>query len=135
MTEPNVCRPFLLMLFQISEKRLRIIQQKVLAGECFNEKRGTHAYRPHKIDDEVWDLAKRHLALIPSRESQYCRQKSKKRYLENSYLNTKKLYESLAQYYRDTTSRDLNLHYKTYHRGFLPKMNYGFIVARTGMCN
>lgn len=134
-TDNSVCRQFVLTLFQITEKRLRVIQQKVFSGDSFNEKRGTHANRPLKINDEVWEMAKSHLATIPSRESHYSRNKSKKRYFENPNLNTKKLYDDFVNYYRLNTGKPLKLHYKTYHQFFLHKMNYGFIVPRTDMCD
>lgn len=134
-TQTSVCRQFILNLFQITEKRLRGIQTKVHSGDTFTEKRGSHSNRPNKINEEVWELAKTHLTLIPSRASHYSRNKSKKRYFENPNLNTKQLYDAFLSYYREQTGRPLKLHYKTYHSFFLNKMNYAFIVPRTDMCD
>ncbi|KAJ8897109.1 hypothetical protein PR048_002455 [Dryococelus australis] len=68
-SEVIVCQTFLRGLCQISEKRLRVIQCKVLNGESFPEKRGTNNNRPRSIDSNIWDLAKEHLSTIPSREN------------------------------------------------------------------
>lgn len=132
----NVCRKFFLDMYQISEKRLRVIQQKVLDGDTFKEKRGSHGNRPHKIAENVWDIVKIHLQTIPSRESHYSRDKSKKRYFENPNLSPKKLYDLFKGFYRERTGENLkNLHYTTYHKFFLHKMNYGFTIPRTDVCD
>lgn len=51
--EIEVCRKFILRLFQISEKRLRIIQQKLCSGETMQDLRGKHANRKNKHPDDV----------------------------------------------------------------------------------
>lgn len=134
-TPINVCRQFLLNLYQISEKRLRIIQGKVLSGSTFTEKRGSHTNRPNKIEEEVWVLAREHLALFPSRHSHYAREKTSKEYFENPNLSPKKLYDLFLQYYKNEKGVNLKLSYKTYHRFFLHKTNYAFRLPRTDMCN
>jgi hypothetical protein len=48
--ECNVCRSFVLKLLQISEKRLRHVQNEVMLGNLvMQERRGLHNNRPHKI--------------------------------------------------------------------------------------
>lgn len=62
----KICCAYLLKIYQISEKRLRIIQQKVLSNDTFEEKRGPHNNRPHKIGVNVWKIVKDHLNSISS---------------------------------------------------------------------
>lgn len=136
--ETVVCQKFLRSLYQISEKRLRIIQQKVLSGQSFGEKRGTHNNRPRTIDSSIWDLAKEHLATIPSRESHYSREKSSKRYFENPNLYPKKLYEMFKEFCKERHIDETGLKipaYKTYHKFFHNETNYGFSIPKTDLCD
>lgn len=74
-TKQRVCQGFLLILFQISIKRLRGVQHKVLHGISFEEKRGAHTNRPNKVTDDVVTLMGQHLASIAHDESHYCKEK------------------------------------------------------------
>jgi hypothetical protein len=57
----EVCRKFILQLFQVSIKRVYVTQCKVTSNGSFEEKQGSHLNRSHKIDSNVWDLALAHL--------------------------------------------------------------------------
>jgi hypothetical protein len=48
-----VCRKFIVQLFQVYIKRVRVIQCNVTYNESFEEKRGSHLNRSHKIDSNV----------------------------------------------------------------------------------
>ncbi|CAB0014771.1 unnamed protein product [Nesidiocoris tenuis] len=109
----DVCRSFLLKLFQISEKRIRIIQAKVAAGECFAEKRGTHGNQ-RKLYDDVYKLAIEHLELIPHRSSHYSANRSNRLYFENPSLNVLTLFTEFQRFYRQRTDKSLNMKFKTY---------------------
>lgn len=66
-----VCQKYLHTIFQISVKRLRVIQSKSLSGADFQERLGTHDNRSHKLHADV-DVKKAHLQLIPGDFSRYC---------------------------------------------------------------
>lgn len=90
----NVCRSFFLNLYQISQKRIRIIQRNVCGGESFNEQRGRHSNRPHKLEQQIWDLAIAHLKTIPNRPSHYnSSSKTNKLYFDNPDLTIETLFE------------------------------------------
>lgn len=88
-TKTKVCRNFILKLFQVSLKRLRIVQKKILLNDSFEEKRGSHANRPKKITDDVVTHMREHLFSIPHDESHYCSSKSNLLYFDNTLLNVK----------------------------------------------
>ena len=71
-----VCRSFLITLLKLSVKRIRIIQEKIVRGETFEEKRGTHSNRPNKLEPIVLNLVIEHLKCIPHRPSHYSQCKS-----------------------------------------------------------
>ena len=131
----QVCRKFILNLFQISIKRLRVIQQKMLLNESFEEKRGTHSNRPRNITDDVTELMGEHLASIPHDESHYCKAKSNLLYFDNTLLNIKGLYELFKEYYREKSSSTLKMNYKTYYEYFKTKFSYAIRKPKTDVCD
>lgn len=57
-TKIEICRTILYMIFQVSIKRLRGIQGKILIHVTFEEKRGSRNKRPPKVGVHVWNLIK-----------------------------------------------------------------------------
>jgi len=51
-----VCHKFFKAVFQVSNKRIYTIQQKVFSGVSVDDKRGRHGNRPRKIQADVWIL-------------------------------------------------------------------------------
>lgn len=85
----KVCQKLILSLFKISVKRIRVIQRKLIEDIGFQEKRGSHENRPHKLKGIVLDLMRMHLGIFPSDHTHYCGHKSKLRYLENPNVSIK----------------------------------------------
>lgn len=88
----DVCQTFILQLFQVSIKRLRIIQSKILLGDSFQEKRKSHNNHPYKLDESVLNLMKTHLQSFIQDKSHYCQQKTSLIYFEKTDLFVKSLY-------------------------------------------
>lgn len=112
------CQTFLLNLYQITRKRLRIIQKKALEGDTFKDMRGCHSNRPNKVESSVWDLAKKHLESLPHKTSHYSRQKSSKLYFENPNLNVKILFQLFQSFYKESTGLSLKIGYRCYFNFF-----------------
>ena len=85
----KICLAVLCKLFQVSARRLRVIQKKALHNETFEERRGSHDNRPHKLESNVWVKLKEHLSMIPSAKSHYSGSKTNLNYFENPHLNVK----------------------------------------------
>lgn len=131
-----VCRNFFLSLFQISAKRVRVIQQKIGNGVLImKDNRGTHENRPHKIQENVWEHFEQHLRSLPHSNSHYSLKKTKKLYFDNPNLNVKILYNLFKEYYFEKTGQILTINYKTYHRHFRTNSKYAFRRPRTDVCN
>lgn len=62
-------------------KRMRIVQGKVQNDDTFEERRGKHENRPHKVKDDVWELMKSHVNSFPHKKSHYCQHKSSLNYI------------------------------------------------------
>jgi hypothetical protein len=129
-----VCRKFIIDLFNISIKRLRIIQTKVLENTSFTERRGAHDNRPHKINENVWLLVKEHLDTIPHKNSHYGMNKSKKKYFDNPELTVVKLFDLFTEYYLIKTGEKLKMKYHSYFK-FFKKLDFSFRLPRSDVCD
>lgn len=131
----ETCLNFVMSLFQVTMKRIRTIQQKVLDNDSFTEKRGTHSNRPHKLKADVLPLMAQHLSTIPSDFSHYSRDKSKLRYFSNPDLTIKTLHGLFKGYYREKTGKVLKLAYVTYVKLFYQEFHYAFSTPRSDVCD
>jgi len=107
-----VCQTFLLKVFQLSQKRIRVIQKRLTKNECtFEERRGKHNNRPHKLPDDTMELFHAHLREIPpeGRPSP-----SDKKFSKNLHFTKKKLFELFRDYYCEKTGKVLPMKYNTY---------------------
>lgn len=128
------CQTFLLNLYQITRKRLRIIQKKALECDTFKDMRGRHSNRPNKVVSSFWDLAKKHLESLPHKTSHYSRQKSSKLYFENPNLNVKILFQLFQSFYKESTGLSLKIGYRCYFNFFLIS-GVSFKLPRTDVCD
>lgn len=62
-----------------------------LSGSGFEERRGEHTKRPHKVNNNDWELALEHLMSIPHKTSHYAAKKSHRLYFENPNRTIKDL--------------------------------------------
>lgn len=86
---------FPLKLFQLTRKRIRVVQQHVLENETmFCKRRGRHLNRPHRLSDQYIALFYKHIEQIPQKEKHHTNSSSMKKYFKNSDLNRKKLYRA-----------------------------------------
>lgn len=130
----DVCRTFFLKTFQISVKRLRVIQDKLKQGTIdMSDMRGKHTNRPNKISNDVYVLALEHLEKIPHKKSHYTN--SKRFYFENTDLNIKIIYRKFRKYYYKQTKSKLKMKYSTYTKWFQESSPYSIKQPRTDTCD
>lgn len=131
-----VCRKLVMNLFQITQRRLRTIQDKLKQGSIdFKEKRGTHDNRPNKINDSVWKLIEDHWSSLPNTPSHYCSKKSKRLYFDNTDLTITSLFEMFQKFYKDKTNTNLKMKRNTYAQYFRKKSIYAIRKPRTDTCD
>lgn len=131
----KVCQKFILSLFGISKKRLRVIQSKISDGVSFQERRGCHNNRPHKLKTDVLEVMTQHLESIPSDLSHYSAHKTTFKYFENPDLNVKILYEKFKDFYNEKTNTALRMSYVKYFKLFKEKFRYSFQRPKTDVCD
>lgn len=134
-TKIKVCQKFLLNLFQISEKRVRIVQSKILSGDSFEEKRGSHKNRPRNISENTISLMGEHLKSIPHDESHYCKEKTNLLYFDNCTLTIKTLFDLFKEYYKEKTGLTVKMSYNTYYEYFTTKFSYAVQKPKTDVCD
>lgn len=132
--EIKTCQMFLRKLFQISEKRIRVIQSKILNNEDFRERRGSHSNRPHKLKPNVMELMKRHLDSIPHDESHYCAHKTSLKYFENPDLTIKHIYFLFKEFHKSHTNEELKMGYPHYFKKF-KSFDYSIKSPKTDVCD
>lgn len=129
-----VCRQFIVSLYEISVKRIRTIQEKIIRGNSgMVEKRGSHANRPHRLEDDVVPLFYEHLNSIPSKESHYS--PSTRRYFENPDLNITKLFELFKEFYHEKTHKLVKMKFNSYFKMFKTRSPVSFSQPKTDICN
>ncbi|KAJ4437833.1 hypothetical protein ANN_13771 [Periplaneta americana] len=131
----KICRPALCKLFQVSVRRLRVIQKKVLHNETFEERRGSHDNRPHKLESYVWVKLEGHLSMIPSEKSHYYGSKTNLNYFQNPNLNVKTLFEMFSKNFFEQTGKKLTMKYVTYFKFLKEHSNYAFKQPKTDICD
>lgn len=131
----SVCKGFLLKLFQVTIKRIRVIQEKTLNNESFTERRGLHTNRPHKLKPSVLDLMKIHLESIPHSQSHYSGNKTSLKYFDNPELNIKSLYIMFQDFYKSKTNENLKMGYNHYFKMFKSKFDYGVVKPKSDVCD
>lgn len=130
----KVCRTFLKDLFQVSVKRIRLIQQKTKDGQSFEERRGHHENRPNKLPKQVWELALAHLKSIPHHQSHYIANRTNRLYFDNPDITIKELYGGFKNYFHEITGNTLTMAYKTYFK-FFRETNFTFSTPKSDTCD
>ncbi len=130
--EVKVCKTCFMKLFQVSRKRIEVIQKKLVSGSGFEEKRGKYQNRRRIVTDELKALMNAHLLSIPHRKSHYT--KSKMLYFERSDLTIKKLYMLFRVFYRKKKDEALQLTLKKYYQLF-QNLNFAIRQPKTDICD
>ncbi|XP_026679609.1 uncharacterized protein LOC113467561 [Diaphorina citri] len=111
--QTKVCRHLFLKVFQIKEKRLRIIQNKLLSNSSFKDRRAL----PKNADAFI--LLKEHVGTMLSSSNDSTKTtKNRKLSFKNPGMSLQKLFVLFKDYYRNKTKRTLDLSYKTYCKYF-----------------
>ena len=77
-------------IFQITPRRLQILQQKIKFKKPLKDKRGIHDNRKNKVSHETRELVKSHISSFAQQENHYSRNTSSKKCL-NPDLSKKKM--------------------------------------------
>jgi len=121
----QICLNFLLKLLQISRKRIRTLQTKIINGESVCDNRGKNSNK-NKIPQEIWNLLHSMLSEMRTTNSHYKTKSMDLKYFEDTDLNMKKLYKVFLSFYKDETQNDLKLEYSTFAKYFNLNCNYSF---------
>lgn len=123
----RVCRKTLCNIYQITPRRLQILQDKIKFKKNLDDSRGLHDNRKNKIPDETKELVKNHISSFPTQENHYSRNESQKMCL-NPDLNVKKMWELFCA--QHPTSCTLSL----YRDIFNSEFNLRFGIPRSDSC-
>lgn len=132
-----VCKQAFCSIFQISTKKVEIIQKKHAAGEVTPscDKRGKHTNRANKTADEVMAEVIDHISSFPAESSHYSRNKNPdKKYLAPtlSISQMHKLYIERCK--SKNASKEYFIKYSLYASIFSNKFNLSFGQPRSDTC-
>lgn len=131
-----VCSRFLCNLIQITQDRLRTVQNKKKQNETLGDKRGKHENHAVKLSEQLKQLIREHCESFPHTESHYASEKTNLKYFENPELNISRLYESFLNFYESRTGNsEVPLSYVTFGDYFNHEVNFTFRLPRTDICN
>lgn len=132
-----VCKRALCSIFQISTKKIEIIQKKHSAGQIApsEDKRGKHSNRANKTSDNVVNEIVEHISSFPAEISHYSRtQNPNKKYL----VSTLSISQMHKLYIEECVTKDLPknyfVKYGVYANIFSTKFNLSFGKPRSDTC-
>ena len=128
----NVCKALFISIFQVSKKRLRILQNKIVTGKPFDDTRGHHESF-NKIQSETWKLLHQFIDKIPKDDSHYSREKSQKQYFHDSIITRIWLYKEYSKILVEQNMKIIS--YRSFTRYYYEKFNIEFKQPRTDICD
>jgi len=129
-----MCRTCFSKLYRLTEKRIKVIQKKIVEGIGFQEQQGKHLKQKRIVDDELRALMYAHLVSIPHRKSHYASEHTQRLFFENPDLTIKKLYMLFRVFYREKKGVALLLRLKHYYKLF-QRMNFSISSVKTDKCD
>lgn len=133
-----VCKTALANLFCIGKKKIELVQKSIKDGLSTPnlDQRGKHQNRPHKIDDQVREYIKQHIAQFPAEESHYSRTKNiNKKYL-SPLLSISKMHKLfLEQCALDNVAQTFYVKECTYRNVFVSDFNLSFGFPKSDTCS
>lgn len=124
--------------FVLVKKKIDLLQKSIKEGLSAPnlDKRGKHNNRPHKIDDQVIEYVKQHIAQFPADESHYSRTKNiYKKYL-SPLLSISKLYKLyLEKCALDNVAENFYIKECTYQNIFVSHFNLSFGYPKSDTCS
>lgn len=134
----TVCKTAFCSLYQISNKEVQIIQQKLNSGTSAPspDKRGRHETRPHKISTQVIDAIKAHIQSFPAEQSHYSRNRNvNKKYL-SPLLNISRMHKLYLEHCKDNKLPKTYLVSKSFYCNiFSHHFNLSFGQPRSDTCS
>lgn len=124
----RVCKKMVCLTYQVTQRRVQILVEKLKNGNSIGDQRGKHSNRPHKIVDAEKQSVMEHIVSFPSQESHYGRSTSKKNCLSPD-LTLKKMYNLYQLKYPDSS-----ISYNTYRHIFNTEFHIRFGFPRTDTC-
>lgn len=132
-----VCKKAFCSLFQISTKKVEIIQKKHSAGQITPalDKRGKHSNRANKTMDEVVNAVVDHISSFPADSSHYSRNSNSNRKYLSPTLSISQMHKL---YIEECTAKELPkqyfIKYGVYANTFSTKFNLSFGQPRSDTC-
>lgn len=83
--EISICIKFLVDIYQVGIKRIRLLQKKIVEKQPLDELRRKHG-KQRKIECDVYQMALDHLKSIPNKHTHYTPQKTNRLYFANPDL-------------------------------------------------
>ena len=129
----RVCKTFFLKTLGISQSRVKYFYSNLTdstTGTPLERKQGKHvklATAPSEID-----FVKRHILLYPVVDSHYCREKTKRQYLE-SMLNISIMYDQYKEFCSEKGLQPVKMH--KYRQIFNEEFNLGFTKPKSDRCD
>lgn len=135
-TTVRVCKNFLKGVLKLSDKRFRVIQQKIIKGQSLHDRRGKHGNHAVKLTNELKDMIKQHCEAIPHSESHYGGDRKNLMSFDNPELNMIGLYRLFVKYYQSKTGKsDAPIDISTYSRYFNHNLPFTFTIPRVDVCD
>lgn len=129
----EVCQKFFLGVFKISQKRLRVIHQKIIDEVAdFGSNRGKQPGNSRKLADGIYEMAIKHLETFPYTTSDNTATNMK--YLTNPLLTETKLYHLFRRYYEEKMGEPLQMSIRTYLY-FFKRSNFAVRKPRADICD
>lgn len=133
-----VCKNAFASLFCIGKKKIDLLQQSIKGGLPTPnlDKRGQHKNRPHKIDVQVVEYVRQHIALFPAEESHYSRSKN----INKKYLSPLLSISKMHKLYREKCALDnvadtFYVKECTYRNVFVSEFNLSFGHPKSDTCS
>lgn len=128
----RTCKKFFLATLDIKEKPVFNSKnnENELSGIAKRDGRGRHPSH-RKTSDEALEIIRNHINSFPQMESHYCRQNSKKKYLDSN-LNLKKMFDLYLEFCEEKKKVPVKIH--VYREVFNKEFNLGFHKPKKDSC-
>lgn len=130
--EVHVCKGFFMSVLQVSQKRIRILQQKILKGLSPDDQRGHNDNRKMILND-IWNFLHQIVDRIPKSYSHYSFHRTNRLYFENTELNMLSLYKHFVKELEDNNLEKLS--FGSFINYFNTNFKISFSKPKSDICD
>lgn len=124
----NVCLAFFMVIFQVTPKRLRTLQSKIINGKSFDDERGHHE-STNQIPTKTWELFSQFIEQFPKKSVG----KYYKLYFEDSSMTKTSLYNNFCKLLNERNIKLIS--YWSFRQHFYEKFDIGFSNSKKDVKN